>query len=124
MRLVVDMNLSPEWVGYLEQAGHDVVHWMCVGRADAHDEDIMQWLREHDRILLTSDLDFGAMLATSDARKPSVVQLRSENTSPAQIGSLVAQALARAENDLLAGALLTLEAARSRLRILPFSPDR
>ena len=123
MRLVVDMNLSPEWVGYLECRGHDVVHWTGVGKADANDEEIMRWARENDRIVLTSDLDFGAMLATSEARRPSVIQLRSETTLPARIGPLVAQALQHAEADLLAGALLTLEAGRARLRILPFTQD-
>jgi len=27
MKLLVDMNLSPEWVGVLKEAGWETVHW-------------------------------------------------------------------------------------------------
>jgi predicted nuclease of predicted toxin-antitoxin system len=31
MNLVVDMNLSPDWVPVLQRAGHFAVHWLPVG---------------------------------------------------------------------------------------------
>jgi hypothetical protein len=32
MRLLVDMNLSPDWVAVLKRAGWDAVHWSMVGK--------------------------------------------------------------------------------------------
>ena len=104
--------------------GYDAVHWSSVGRHDVQDGDIVEWAREHDCIVLTSDLDFGTILAMAGARKPSVVQLRSDVTLPSRVGSAVMEAIQRSETDLLAGALLTVEAGRSRLRVFPFHQER
>jgi predicted nuclease of predicted toxin-antitoxin system len=43
MKLLIDMNLSPQWVKYLEDAGHLVKHWSDVGAHDAPDEKLMEW---------------------------------------------------------------------------------
>ena len=43
MRLVVDMNLSPDWVAILKQAGHAAVHWSSVGSPNAKDRGILTW---------------------------------------------------------------------------------
>ncbi|GJE16813.1 hypothetical protein AIGOOFII_1520 [Methylobacterium marchantiae] len=115
------MNLSMDWVGCLQTAGHDAVHWSNVGAVDAADDAIVEWARTEDRIVLTNDLDFGTLLAMSGASSPSVVQLRTDTTLSARIGPLVVQALARAEADLLSGAILTIEAERLRLRALDFA---
>ena len=120
MKFVIDMNLTPQWVKFFNAHGYDAVHWSSVGRHDVEDHDIVEWAREHDRIGLTSDLDFGTILAISESRKPSVVQLRSDVTLPTRVGSVVIEAIQQSEIDLLAGALLTVKAGRYRLRVLPF----
>jgi predicted nuclease of predicted toxin-antitoxin system len=120
MRFVIDMNLTPQWVDHLESLGYDAIHWSNVGEPDASDEDIVAWAREHDFIVLTRDLDFAAIVAISGSTKPSVVQLRSGGTLPAHVGSAVTEAIQGSRADLIAGALLTVEAGRTRLRILPF----
>jgi predicted nuclease of predicted toxin-antitoxin system len=43
MKLLVDMNLSPDWVAVLEQAGWETVHWSNVGNPRAADSEIMAW---------------------------------------------------------------------------------
>jgi predicted nuclease of predicted toxin-antitoxin system len=119
MRFIVDMNLSPAWTGYLISAGHDAIHWSAVGQANSPDADIMRWAADNDRIVFTSDLDFAAILAASDGRRPSVVQLRSDILRPGRVGEIVLSALKGAQNELEAGALLTIDAARARLHIFP-----
>lgn len=114
-------NLSPAWLGPLRGAGHDAVHWAEVGQADAPDDEIQRWARMRDRVVMTSDLDFGPLLATSGADKPSVVQLRTGSTLPARIGSLVTRVLQEAEADLPSGALVTIAQGRVRLRPLIFT---
>jgi predicted nuclease of predicted toxin-antitoxin system len=119
---VVDMNLTPDWVPYLQSLGHDAVHWSDVGAEDAPDTDIIDWARASGRAVMTADLDFGIALARSDATAPSVIQLRTVSTLPGRIGPLVARAIDGAQTDLLSGALLTIETGRVRLR--PFRLDR
>jgi predicted nuclease of predicted toxin-antitoxin system len=114
------MNLTPKWIAFLESAGYEVIHWSSVGPDHATDREIMQWARKNRRIVLTSDLDFGAALATFGEKGPSVVQLRTSSTLPDQIGQLVLSALRRASSDLVSGALLTIDRSGPRLRTLPF----
>ena len=114
------MNLSPDWVVALHGAGHDAVHWSKVGAADAPDDAIMASARVEDRIVLTSDLDFGTLLATSGASKPSVVQLRTGTTLSSRVSSLVLLALRNTEAELSSGSLVTVEDDRVRLRPLTF----
>jgi predicted nuclease of predicted toxin-antitoxin system len=119
MRFLVDMNVSPAWVELLNEAGFDAVHWSQIGPGDATDRKVMRWAADHDHIVLTSDLDFGAILAASRARQPSVLQLRCDLLTPEAIGPRVLAAIAEARQELNEGALVSIDASRARLRILP-----
>lgn len=116
------MNLSPAWVPVLKEAGHEAVHWSSIGRADAEDEELMAWAREHEHLVLTIDLDFAAILAATQAEGPSVLQVRTKAVSLRMLGERLLAALARFEADLLAGALITIDERRDRARILPIRP--
>jgi predicted nuclease of predicted toxin-antitoxin system len=119
MKILVDMNLSPRWVGFLSSAGYEATHWSHIGPPDAHDDVVLQWAADHDHVLLTSDLDFGSILAATKERRPSVVQLRSDALTLDATGELVLAALRRSQQELSHGALVSIEPARARLRILP-----
>ena len=119
MKVLVDMNLSPRWVGVLIGAGIDAAHWSAVGAHDAPDREIMAHALANDFVVLTHDLDFSAILAATQGKKPSVVHLRADNTSPDVIGREVLDALTQMDADLRDGALLTVEPGRTRLRVLP-----
>jgi predicted nuclease of predicted toxin-antitoxin system len=119
MRLLVDMNLSPRWVDLLNSAGFEATHWSTFGAHDAADARIMAYAAEHDCIVLTHDLDFGAILAATQGEKPSVVQIRADDVSPKVIGAQVVAALRQMAPELQAGALLSVDTSRTRLRVLP-----
>ncbi|MEO0709085.1 MAG: DUF5615 family PIN-like protein, partial [Cyanobacteria bacterium J06649_5] len=53
MKLVIDMNLSPDWVPFLTQAGIEAVHWSKVGKPDALDAEIMEWADINSYIVFT-----------------------------------------------------------------------
>lgn len=89
MKLLVDMNLSPDWVTVLSAAGHDVVHWSSVGNIRAEDPQIMARARQEQRVVFTHDLDFGAILALTQQGGPSVVEVRTQDVTPAGIGAMV-----------------------------------
>ncbi len=119
MKLIVDMNLSPRWVSYLGGYDFEAVHWSTVGRINALDTEIMAYAASKDLIVLTHDLDFSAILAATGGTKPSVVQIRSDNLSTDAIGMLLVTSLRQMEGELKAGALLTVDANRTRLNLLP-----
>jgi predicted nuclease of predicted toxin-antitoxin system len=118
--ILVDMNLSVEWITFLNQAGWPAVHWSVVGNPRADDPTIMAWARSQKHAIFTHDLDFGTALALTHAAGPSVIQVRTENVLPDQIGQVVLTALRQFEAELTTGALLVIEPARNRVRILPF----
>lgn len=124
MKLLVDMNLSPHWVDRLNAAGLPAVHWSSVGRMDAADIEIMAYAAKHDYVVLTHDLDFSAILAATQGTKPSVVQIRSDNLSPAAIGEPLIAALQQMTPELAAGALLTVDPGRTRLHLLPLRSNK
>lgn len=119
MKLLVDMNLSPRWVGFLAKAGIDATHWVSIGPSNAPDAVIMAYARLNNFVVLTHDLDFGAMLAATQGEKPSVIQIRAENLSPQVIGGQIVAALVQLKVELDQGALVTIDPLRTRLRVLP-----
>jgi predicted nuclease of predicted toxin-antitoxin system len=121
VKVLVDMNLSPAWVEFLAAAGLEAVHWSNVGPGDASDDELMRWAANHEHVVLTADLDFAAILAATRRRKPSVIQVRSENLGPQAIGAAVNSAIRQARVDLAEGAIVSVEPSRSRLRVLPLS---
>lgn len=63
------MNLSLEWIEYLEKDGHEVSHWKDVGNPNAKDVEIIERARENSCIVFTNDLDFGRILVKPIGRK-------------------------------------------------------
>ena len=119
MKLLIDMNLSPKWAAMLNGAGFSARHWSDVGSGTDSDRHIMAWAATNDHVVLTHDLDFGTILNATKGHKPSVVQLRSGDVSPRAVGAIVIAALRQVEAELQTGALLTIDASRTRLRMLP-----
>ncbi len=76
MKILVDMNLSPGWVSVLEEAGHTASHWSNIGLLNAPDREVLSWAKANGYLLFTHDLDFGAILAATEAEGPSVIQIR------------------------------------------------
>jgi len=120
VKLLVDMNLSPRWLGVLFEAGIEAAHWSMLGAQNAPDSEIMAYARVNGYVVLTHDLDFSAILAATQGEKPSVVQIRAEDVSPDVIAKQVIAALRQMATELEDGALLTIEPNRTRLRVLPF----
>jgi predicted nuclease of predicted toxin-antitoxin system len=113
------MNLSPLWVEQLVLAGHEARHWSSIGEPGAADSEILLYVRDLEAILLTHDLDFGAILARTQATSPSVVQLRGQDLDPQRSAPLVLEAIELCQSDLRSGALLTVDVRKRTARVLP-----
>lgn len=119
MKILIDMNLSPLWVEAFLAAGIESVHWSTVGDPRATDRTIMAWAVANQYIVFTNDLDFGTLLAITQAQLPSVIQVRTQEVLPEAIAELLINALRQFELQLQAGALMTIDRAGFRVRILP-----
>lgn len=119
MKIVIDMNLSPEWVMVFEREGWHAVHWSSIGEISAPDVAIMHWAREQEHAIFTHDLDFGILLALTREGGPSVIQLRNEDSLPEALSPTVISVIKRHEAFLQSGALVTIDKRRSRVRVLP-----
>ena len=119
MKLLVDMNLSPSWVERLARHGFEAVHWSTIGAATAPDSEILTWANEHGFVVITNDLDFSAILAASARVTPSVVQMRTQNLLSEDAVSTVVQALEAHRDHIARGALLSIDEAATRVRVLP-----
>lgn len=119
MKLLIDMNLSPDWVELLATEGVDAIHWSKIGSSSASDRELMAWAKGKGYIVLTHDLDFGAILAATGAEAPSVIQLRFQNLAPSYAKQLVVKVLHDYQRELEQGALISLDEDKARVRILP-----
>jgi len=121
MKILVDMNLSPDWVEVFARHGLSAVHWSSVGDPRAEDPMLMQWARENGYVVFTHDLDFGTLLALTQAESPSAIQVRTQDVTPQYLEAMVIDALDKYESLLEAGALIVLDEGKSRVRILPLA---
>lgn len=124
MRLLLDENLSFRIAARLIERGHDAVHVTDVGLNDTDDHEIFQWAEREGRVVVTSDADFGTMLALSGDAGPSVVLLRSpDHLTPMEHADLIAATLTEVGDELVTGAIASVSPERIRLRSLPVSQD-
>jgi len=121
MKILVDMNLSPDWVEVFTRHDLSAVHWSTVGDPHAEDPVLMEWARENDYVVFTHDLDFGTLLALTQAESPSAIQVRTQDVSPHYLEAMVISALNKYESLLEEGALIVLDEGKSRVRILPLA---
>jgi predicted nuclease of predicted toxin-antitoxin system len=124
MKLLIDMNPSPDWVAFLAQQGIESTYWSTVGSPHATDREIMEWAKARDHVVFTHDLDFGILLALTQDAGPSVIQIRTLDTFPEAIGLRLVQAMRTYEAYLREGSLLTIDEERQRVRVLPLRRNR
>ena len=124
MNILLDMNASPEWVEPIQKAGFVCLHWSQTGDPKAGDEIIFQWAAQNGYVIYTHDLDFGAILAATNAQFPSVIQIRTQNLFPDDPDSIarITKYLHEFLELLSSGALVTIDEASARVRILPIRP--
>jgi predicted nuclease of predicted toxin-antitoxin system len=117
------MGIALSTVQALRQHGHDVRHLCEDGLQRLPDPLILEKARGEERLVITSDLDFGDLLALGAYASPSVILLRLQNQTPASVIPRLLHVLTECREALIAGAIVTIEEARYRLRRLPIEPS-
>jgi predicted nuclease of predicted toxin-antitoxin system len=106
----------------LRDAGHDAFHVRHRALLGQPDEDVMRVAMAEDRVVVSTDTDFGELLVLGSHPGPSVVLLRRAPHAADQQANLVLTALADTEGALLAGAVVVVTPSHIRLRDLPVRP--
>lgn len=119
MKLLLDQGLPRSAATLLSEAGINTVHVAEVGLSAADDTDILQRAREDERMVVTLDADFHALLALSAATSPSVIRIRIERLRAQALTNLLLTVLSEVAEDLEQGVVVTVEPSRVRMRRLP-----
>lgn len=121
MRFLIDESISRSVAERLRDAGHDVVHIGDLGLLGADDETVMATALDQERVLVTADTDFGALLALSGAAEPSVILFRREGRRPTEQAALLianVDAFCEPTGDHF---IAVIGAGRIRIRPLPIA---
>jgi predicted nuclease of predicted toxin-antitoxin system len=121
MRFLADMGISPETLAFLRALDHDAVHLADEQLYRLPDTEVLDKATAEQRTVLTADLDFGALMALSGRRLPSVVTFRLTDMRPANVNRHLRAVVESHADDIEAGALITVSGHRARVRRLPVS---
>lgn len=119
MKLLLDQGLPRSAAALLCEAGIDAIHVADIGFSAADDTDILQRAQEDERVVVTLDADFHALLALTEVTSPSVIRIRIERLRAEALTNLLLTVVGECEEDLEQGAVVTVEPSRIRVRRLP-----
>lgn len=122
MRLLLDQGLPRSARRLLLEAGIDAIHVGDIGYSAADDATILQRAREEGRVVVTLDADFATLLALSGAISPSVIRIRIQGLYGREAAALIRSVLDHCMDELAAGAVVTVQPGRIRIRRLPLLP--
>ncbi len=123
MNLIVDMCLSPKFADASNAEGIPARHWSEIGAGNAPDITIFAFARREGAAILTADLDFGTLLASTRSGHPSVVQLRLPRIGFENAWEPTLRALRQFQTEIERGALVTVDAKTARVRLLPIGRE-
>ncbi|NJL02034.1 MAG: DUF5615 family PIN-like protein [Spirulinaceae cyanobacterium RM2_2_10] len=119
MKLLLDQGLPLSAAALLCDLEIDTIHVGEIAMSEAEDAEIIQRAREEERVVVTLDADFHALLALQDALTPSVIRIRIERLRAQALAELLQIVIAECEVGLEEGAAVTVEPSRIRIRRLP-----
>lgn len=123
MKLLIDEALQQRVADLLGDAGHDTVHAVAVGLQGTSDRSVLDRASNDERVVVTTDTDFGTLLALSGQDTPSVILLRGiEDDADARAAAIVAVVSTIGEQ-LALGAVAVIEPGRVRIRALPIRDE-
>ncbi len=125
MKFLVDNARPPRLARILDKEhGHSAVHLRSYGIQDAPDEVVLERALTEDRVLLSADTDFGALLASRNLAKPSFVLFRKTDLVQAEeYAQLLIKVLPLVERDLQEGAVVVIRDTKVRIRRLPLASN-
>lgn len=121
IRLLLDQGLPRTTGKHLSATAWDVIHVGDIGLSRATDQKILDYARTDNRVCVTLDADFHALLATADASGPSVIRIRKEGLRATALAELLSAVWPHVEKHVIDGAMVTITEKSIRVRRLPAS---
>ena len=119
LEFLTNMNISPLTVEQLRKNGWNIVRVSEVMDRGSKDIDILIYAQQQNKVVITQDLDFSAILALSGYEKPSLINLRLENPRPDLVTSRIIEVVSTMEKELEEGVVVTIDETTARYRNLP-----
>lgn len=113
------MGISASVAAWLKAQGYDAVHLDDENLNTLADNLIIDKAIDERRIILTSDMDFGQLLALNKSQQVSVIQFRISNFKPGMVRAKLELVFAKFHNQLDGDFIITVEDERIRFRNLP-----
>ena len=108
----------------LSARGIETVHWAAIGAVNAQDVEIMTYALQNGYSVFTNDLDLSAILVSTRAYGPSVIQIRADDTRPEANLDRIADIFIKHSKIIEQGAIITIDQNKTRIHILPFKPQK
>ena len=124
LSFLADMNISPLTVSQLRERGWNIVRVSDIMNRATKDLDLLEYARHHNMVIITQDLDFSMLLALKGYERPSLVNIRLEETRPDYVTSRIIDTVSALESELTRGAVVTVDETSARYRYLPLAPER
>jgi predicted nuclease of predicted toxin-antitoxin system len=119
LRFIADIHISPITVRALCSAGYDAIRVTEVLPATASDAEILEFARHNNRIVVTQDLDFSALVALNGYDRPSLITLRLTSAQPDEVSVRILGTLSSLASTLSHGVAVTISDKAVRIRQLP-----
>ena len=119
IEFLADMNISPSTVKQLKKQGWNIVRISEILDSKSTDIRIINYAKEHNKVIITQDLDFSMLLAVRGYTKPSVINLRVDNARSDFITKRIVAAVSLMEKELRDGIIVTVDETSVRYRNLP-----
>ena len=118
MKFLLDMPLSPALAAWLREQGHDAVHAVDLGLAQASDGDILDRARREERVVMTADLDYPRLLAMARSDRPGLTLFRGGDYSEQEAKDRLKRCLEVIPIAEFASSIIVIERGRIRQRRL------
>ncbi len=117
--ILLDQGLPRSTASLLRDEGWDVLHTGDIGLSRSTDREILEYARREERVIITLDSDFHAILAVSNASTPSVIRIRLEGLRGPDLALLIKRIWPKIEPQVKKGAMVTVTESGIRIRNIP-----
>jgi predicted nuclease of predicted toxin-antitoxin system len=119
MEFLIDENLPLSFAKILEALGYPARHVIEVGLDETDDAIILNFARQHGKIIITFDLDFSRLIALGNLKLPSVITFRTDSLTAAMFEIVMERNLEKLHEALTKGAMVTITESNIRVKKLP-----
>jgi predicted nuclease of predicted toxin-antitoxin system len=121
MKFLTDQDVYAITIAFLNGLGHDVVRAAQLGLATAEDAELLRVAHEQERIVVTRDRDFGALVFVQGGG-PGVIYLRILPSNQNAVHAQLERVLMSYSETELQTSFVVIEPGRHRIRKLGPGP--